>query len=79
MLFIKAALFILTFAVALGLIVAVPLFIILTVYQIPYALWIGSQNVKGEQLDKKTEPLQSSLKNATKLYKCWIFGKSPTL
>lgn len=61
--------------VVLSFIVCVPL----AIYCIPYALWVGSQNLVGKQLDKKDEKVSQIIKNATKLYSCWIRRKKPSL
>lgn len=69
---------VLVFALCLGAIVSVLVFVPLTLYVIPYCLWVGSQNTRGKQLDKKKESVFRSTKNATKLYKAWITRREPT-
>lgn len=71
----KLAIFILCVGVVLSLLVFLPI----TVYTIPYNLWIGAQYNIGKQHDKKKEGVFSSAKNATKLYKAWILRQKPTL
>lgn len=71
----KLAVFALCVGVVIALLTLVPLFI----YAIPYHLWVGFQNNKGQQLDKKKESFFRSTKNATKLYKTWFLRQEPTL
>lgn len=70
----KVAIFALCVGVVVSLVILLPLFL----YSIPYDLWIGFQNNKGKQLDKKKEGVFRSAKNATKLYKAWILRQEPT-
>lgn len=66
------------FALCVGAVISLLIYVPLTLYVIPYALWIGFQNNKGKQLDKKKESVFRSAKNATKLYKAWILRREPT-
>ncbi|MBV1817649.1 hypothetical protein KUA25_06180 [Bacteroidales bacterium MSK.15.36] len=66
------------FALCVGAVISLLIYVPLTFYVIPYALWIGFQNNKGKQLDKKKESVFRSAKNATKLYKAWILRREPT-
>lgn len=70
---------VIVFALCVGAIISLLVYIPLTLYVIPYALWIGFQNNKGKQLDKKKESIFRSAKNASKLYKAWVLRKEPTL
>lgn len=65
------------FALCAGAAVAVLIFVPLTLYVVPYTLWIGFQNNKGNQLDKKKESIFQTVRNATKLYKAKLTGKEP--
>ena len=71
----KVAVFALCVGVAVSVIILLPVFL----YTIPYDLWIGFQNNKGKQMDKKKEGVFRSAKNSTKLYKAWILRKEPTI
>lgn len=71
---IKVLLFAFCFAAGIAVLVFVPA----CIYTIPYALWMGSENTKGKQLDKKNAPFWTSVKNATKLYKAWITRQEPS-
>lgn len=66
------------FALCVGVVISLLIYLPLTLYVIPYALWIGFQNNKGKQLNKKKECVFRSAKNATKLYKAWILRQEPT-
>jgi len=44
---------VLVFALCLGAGLAVLIFVPLTIYAIPYCLWVGGQNCIGKQKDKK--------------------------
>ena len=66
------------FILCLGAILCVLFFVPLTLYVIPYELWVGFQNNAGRHLDKKKESLFQGFKNASHLYKCWILRKKPT-
>ena len=69
---------ILVFALCVGVGLAVLVFVPLTLYVIPYALWIGAQNTRGRHLDKKKESVFRAARNATKLYSAWIHRREPT-
>lgn len=69
---------VLVFALCAGAIISVLVFVPLSVYVIPYCLWVGSQNTKGKQLDKKKESVFRTARNATKLYIAWITRREPT-
>lgn len=64
-------------ALCIGAIVSVVVFVPLTLYTIPYALWIGTQNLKGKHLDKKKESAFRAARNATRLYKAKLTGHEP--
>ena len=72
MVFFSFMLKILVFALCVGVGLAVLVFVPLTLYVIPYALWIG------RHLDKKKESVFRAAKNATKLYSAWIHRRGPT-
>lgn len=65
------------FIICAGVVLSVLFFVPLTIYVIPYCLWIGSQNLVGKHLDKKKEGVLKSTKHATILYKSWILRKEP--
>lgn len=78
MLFFIGAVKVLVFSLCLAVALAVIVFVPLTLYCIPYALWVGSQNTRGRHKDKQKEPLRRSVRNATRLYAAWITRKEPT-
>lgn len=65
-------------ALCIGAAIAVIVFVPLTIYTIPYALWVGFENNVGRQTDKKKESVFRSARNATRLYKAWITRQKPT-
>ena len=69
---------VLVFALCVGAVISVLVYVPLTLYVIPYALWVGSQNTRGRHLDKKKEKVFRSARNATKLYAAWISRREPT-
>lgn len=78
MVFFIVAIKVLLFALCLGAGIAVLVFVPITIYIIPYCLWVGTQNTVGKHLDKKNEKLSRMAKNATKLYKAWITRQEPS-
>jgi hypothetical protein len=68
---------VLVFALCLGAGLAVLIFVPLTIYAIPYCLWVGGQNCIGKQKDKKNEGLRRTVRNATILYKAKLSGQEP--
>jgi len=68
---------VLVFSLCAGAIISALIFIPLTIYTIPYLLWVGSQNCIGKQKDKKDESPFRSARNATILYKAKLTGHEP--
>ena len=66
------------FAILAGVVISFIVFVPLTVYVIPYCLWVGSQHCVGKHTDKKKEGAWKTVKHATILYKSWITRKEPT-
>lgn len=77
MILIVVMLKVLVFALCAGVLISVIVFVPLTLYTIPYALWVGSQNTRGKHLDKKKESIFRAARNATKLYKAKLTGHEP--
>lgn len=77
MAFFITALHILIWALAAGFLVSIIVFVPMTVYIIPYCLWLGFQNNKGKYKELKDGNIFWMAVNATILYKSWIFHKSP--
>ena len=71
------ALNILFFALCLGAIIAVIIFVPTAIYITPYSFWCGTLNGKRLVKNAKTESMPKTLKNATILYKSWILKKEP--
>lgn len=69
---------ILIIGLCVGAIISVLVFVPLSIYIIPYALWMGNQHSLGRHLDKKQEKFWSIVRNATKLYASWISRKKPS-
>lgn len=67
------------FALCAGVVISFLIFVPLTVYVVPYSLWVGHQNTLGKHKDKlQKEGIFKTAKNATILYKSWILRKEPT-
>ena len=69
---------ILCVSLALGFAVSIIFFVPLTIYVIPYLLWVGTQNTKGKyrELSDVTNCFKVA-RNATALYKSWILHSTP--
>lgn len=76
MTFFTTMLYVLVASLAIGLIVSIIIFVPLTIYVIPFSLWVGFQNNKGKYRDLKSG-IFSDARNATELYKSWIIHKDP--
>lgn len=73
------ALKIIIFALLAGVVISFIVFVPLTIYAIPYSLWVGNQHTLGKHKDKmQKEGFFKTVKNATILYKSWILRKEPT-
>lgn len=70
--------YVLIFGLCLGAGLAVIVYVPLTIYVIPYSLWVGFQNNVGKHKDKRKEKLSRTVRNATILYKSWILHREPT-
>lgn len=68
---------ILVFALAMGFLVSIIVFVPLTVYIIPFCLWVGFQNNKGQHKELKEGSVFRMARNASILYRSWIFHKAP--
>lgn len=68
---------ILVFALAMGFLVSIITFVPLTVYIIPFCLWVGFQNNKGQHKELKGGSVFHMARNASILYRSWIFHKTP--
>lgn len=66
------------FALCAGAVISFIIFVPLTIYVIPYCLWVGHQHTIGKHKDKKKEGVLKTVKHATILYKSWILRKKPT-
>lgn len=66
------------FALCLGAILAVLIYVPLAIYLIPYSFWVGVQGNKGIHYNTKKMSIFKLAKNATILYSSWIRGKKPT-
>lgn len=74
------ALAVVCISLMLGAIVSFLYWIPLTVYLIPYTLWLGFQNTKGMYEDISVqESMLHNVKNATKVYFSFITGRKPLL
>ncbi|MEF2968360.1 hypothetical protein V3851_23705 [Paenibacillus sp. M1] len=69
---------ILLFALCAGAIIAVIIFVPLSIYIIPYSLWLGNQHTMGRYVEKKNDKFFKIVKSATKVYGSWIRGKKPS-
>lgn len=67
------------FAAGIGIAISLLIFIPLFLYVIPYELWVGNEQLKGKQKDKKVESPFRATRNATKLYSAWLRRQKPNL
>lgn len=79
MVFFSVAFTVLIWAVGLGVAASIVVFVPLTIYVIPYELWVGNEQQMGRQKDKRKEKAFQAVKNATKLYGAWIRHQKPVL
>ncbi len=77
MVFFTVAIHVLLFGLCAGAAISVLFFVPLTLYLIPYWLWVGTQNTRGRHKDKRDVSLSKSARYATKLYKAKLSGKEP--
>lgn len=77
MAFFTTAFHILILALAVGFLVSIVVFVPLTVYIIPFCLWVGFQNNRGKYKELKEGSVFRMAANATVLYRSWIFHKTP--
>lgn len=68
---------ILVLTLAVGFSVSIVIFVPLTLYIVPFCLWTGFQNNRGRHKDLRTGNVFRMARNATALYKSWIFRKAP--
>lgn len=66
------------FAICAGAIISVLVFVPLSIYIIPYALWVGTQNTKGKYLERKKDGFWKIVRHATILYRSWIRREEPS-
>ena len=79
MVFFTVMFHVLIWALCIGVVVSIIVFVPLGIYAIPYCLWVGRENTMGRQTDKKKEKFTQTIRNATKLYGAWIHHKKPSL
>lgn len=77
MAFFTTAFHILILALAVGFLISIVVFVPLTVYIIPFCLWVGFQNNRGKYKELKEGSVFRMAANATVLYSSWIFHKTP--
>lgn len=77
MVFFTTTFHILVAALTIGFAVSIAVFVPLTIYIIPFCLWVGFQNNKGNYRNLKEGSFFRMVRNATSLYKSWIFHKAP--
>lgn len=76
----RSAFTVFCFAFVLGVLLSFLYYVPLTLYSIPYILWIGYQNTKGMyQNISVQEGVWKNCKNATKVYISFFTGKKPEL
>lgn len=76
----ELALTVICVSLILGIVISFLYFVPLTLYSIPYILWLGSQNTKGMyQNISVQESTWNNVKNATKVYLSFITGRKPQL
>ncbi|WP_411676864.1 hypothetical protein [Caproicibacter sp.] len=83
MVFFAAFFHVLIFALCVGAVVAVALsvliFIPLTVYNIPYILWLGNEQTMGRYKEKNVKKIFKTTKDATRVYSAWLHHRKPVL
>lgn len=77
MAFFATAFYVLIFALAVGFSVSIIVFVPLTIYIIPFCLWVGFQNNKGRYKELKEGNVFRMARNASDLYTSWFFHKTP--
>ena len=77
MTFFAAVFHVIIVSLAVGVAVSIVVFVPLTIYIIPFCLWVGFQNNKGKYQNLKEGSCFRMARNATSLYKSWIFHKAP--
>ncbi len=76
----ELALTVICVSLILGIVISFLYFVPLTLYSIPYILWLGSQNTKGMYRNISVqESTWNNVKNATKVYLSFITGRKPQL
>ncbi len=74
------ALTVICVSLILGIAISFLYFVPLTLYSIPYILWLGFQNTKGTYQDISVQKSTwDNVKNATKLYLSFITRRKPQL
>ncbi|CAH8721350.1 hypothetical protein [Paenibacillus melissococcoides] len=68
----------LVFAICAGAVISILIFVPLTIYVIPYCLWVGNEQTMGRHQDKKKEGIRKTVKHATILYRSWIRREKPS-
>ena len=66
-------------SLAIGFAVSIIIFVPLTLYIIPYCLWLGVQNTKGKYRHLQDGNCFRMARNATRLYGSWICHKAPVV
>jgi hypothetical protein len=69
----------LCFAAGIGIAISLFILVPLCLYVFPYELWVGNEQLKGKQTDKKEESPFRAARNATRLYSAWIRRQRPNL
>lgn len=76
----ELALTVICVSLILGIVISFLYFVPLTLYSIPYILWLGFQNTKGMYRNISVqESTWNNVKNATKVYLSFITGRKPQL
>lgn len=77
MTFFSTTFYILVLALTVGIAFSIVVFVPLTIYIIPFCLWVGFQNNKGNYRNLGQGSCFQMARNATSLYKSWILHKAP--
>ena len=78
MAFFTTAFTVLIAGLGIGFAVSLVIFVPLSVYIIPYCLWVGFQNNKGQYSALKGGNCFHMARNATRLYAAWISHRAPS-
>lgn len=69
--------YIICILIALLAVIPIGCQILMFIYSVPYAYWVGMQNCRGRYKELKDEGFCETFRHATALYISWILHKAP--